>query len=84
MGLSKVFPLSWMLSKVGGLPFCIKTTPIPWPKALHSTTNVFVKLGVARTGVVHIASLSFSKDLVVVLVQENASFFNNVVRGVVI
>jgi hypothetical protein len=73
-----------MLSKERGLPYYIKIAPIPWPKASHSTINVFVKVGVARMRVVHIASLSFSKDLVDASIQENASFFNNVVRGVAI
>jgi hypothetical protein len=65
MGLSKFLSLSWLLSKARGLPYYIKTASIPWPKASHSTINVFVKLGVARMGFVHIASLSFSKYLVV-------------------
>jgi hypothetical protein len=53
-----------MLSKARDLPYCIKNAPMPWPDASQSTINVFVKLGVARTRVVHIASLSFSKSLV--------------------
>jgi hypothetical protein len=82
MGLTKFFPLICMLSKEMGLPSYIKTTLIPWPEASHSTINVFVTLGVVKTGVVHIASLSFLKDLVAYYFQENDSFFNNVVRGV--
>ena len=67
-----------------GLPACIKTTPIPFPKASHSIIKVFVKSSVAKTGVMYIASLRCSKALVASRVHENASFFNNVVRGVVI
>jgi hypothetical protein len=68
MGLTKFFPLSWLLSKARGLPSYIKIAPIPWLEASHFTINVFVKSGVAKMGVVHIASLSFSKDLVASLV----------------
>jgi hypothetical protein len=64
MGLTKFFPLIWLISKAMGLPYYIKTAPIPWSEASHSTVNVFVKSGVAGTREVHIASLSFSKDLV--------------------
>jgi len=38
------------LPKEMGLPYCIKTTPIPFPEASHSTIKVFVKFGVAKTG----------------------------------
>jgi hypothetical protein len=69
MGLSKFFPLSWLLSKGRGLPSRIKTEPIPWIEASHTTINVFVKSSVAETRVVHVASLSFSKYLVAFLVQ---------------
>ena len=65
-----------------GLPSCIKTTPIPFPEASHSTINVFVKFGVAKTSACHIASSRCSKALVASGVHENASIFNNVVRGV--
>jgi hypothetical protein len=71
-------------SKVRGLPSYIKTTPIPWPKESHSTIKVFLKLGVAKIGVLHISPLSFSKSLASSLVQENDSLFNNSIRGVVI
>jgi hypothetical protein len=64
MGLSKFFNLRWLLSKARGLPSCIKIVPMPCPEASHSTIKVFVNLGVARTRVVHIASLRFSKYLV--------------------
>ena len=67
-----------------GLPSCIKTTPIPFPGASHSTIKVFVKSGVAKTGARHIESLRCSKALVASGVHENASFFNNVVRGAAI
>ena len=67
-----------------GLPYCIKTTPIPFLEASHSTINAFVKSGVANTGARHIDSLICSKDLVASRVHENASFFNNVVRGAAI
>ena len=64
-----------------GLPSYIKKTLIPFPKVSHSTIKVFVKSGVAKTGARHIASLRCSKALVASVVQENESFFNNVVRG---
>ena len=67
-----------------GLPSCIKTTPIPFPKASHSTIKVFVNSRVAKTGARHIASLRCSKALVASGVHENASFFNNVVIGAAI
>jgi hypothetical protein len=59
IGLTKFFPLIWLLSKVMGGPYSIKNAPIPCPKASHSTKNVFIKFGVARMGVVQIESLSF-------------------------
>ena len=65
-----------------GLSYFIKTTPIPFPEASHSTIKVFVKSYVAKTGAWHIASLKCSKAFVASGVHENASFFNNVVRGV--
>jgi hypothetical protein len=84
MGLCKSFPLSGQLSKVRGLPSCIRTAPIPFPKASHSTIKVFVKSGVVKTGALHITSLSCSKALVASGVHENASFLVSVVKGVVI
>ena len=63
-----------------GLPSCIKTAPMPFPKASHSTIKVFVKSGVAKTGARHIAS----KALVASGVHGNAYFFNNVVIGAAI
>ena len=67
-----------------GLPFCIKTTLIPFLEASHSTIQFFVNFGVAKTGARHIASLRCSNALVYLGVHENASLFNNVVRGAVI
>jgi hypothetical protein len=84
MGLCKSFPLSDRLSKARGLPYCIRTTPIPFPEASHSTVNVFVKSGVVKTGALHITYLICSKDLVASGVHENASFLFSVVKGVVI
>ena len=75
--------IEW-LSKVTGLPSCIKTTPIPFLEASHSTIKVFVKSRIAKTGARHIASLRCSKALVASRVHENESLFNNVVRGVAI
>jgi hypothetical protein len=49
MALSKFFPLSWIISKERDLPSCIKTEPIPWPRASDSTINVFLKLGVVTS-----------------------------------
>jgi hypothetical protein len=72
------------LSKARGLPSCIRTTPIPFPEASHSTIKVFVKSGVVKTGAFHITSLSFSKALVASGVHENVSFLVSVVKGVVI
>ena len=51
---------------------------------VYSIIKVFVKFGVAMTGAWHIASLRCSKALVDSGVQENAYFFNNVVRGAAI
>jgi hypothetical protein len=82
MGLTNFFPLSCLLSKAKGLPSYNKIAPIPWPKASKYTIIVFLKSIVAKKGVVHISSLSVSKYLVSSYVQENASLFNNVVRGV--
>ena len=67
-----------------GLPSCIKKTPIPFPEASHSIIKVFVKSGIAKTSATSIYSLGCSKDLVASRVHENESFFNNVVRGVII
>ena len=67
-----------------GLPYCIKKTPIPFPEASNSTIKFFVRSGVAKTGARNISSLICSKALVALGVHENASFFNNVVRGVAI
>ena len=64
-----------------GLPSFIKTTPIPFPEASHSTIKVFLRSGVAKTDARHIASLRCSKALVALGVHENAYFFNNFVRG---
>jgi hypothetical protein len=77
MGLCKSLPLSGRLSKARGLPSYIRTTPIPFPE-------VFVKYGVVKTGVVHITSLSCSKDLVASGVHENASFLVSAVKGAAI
>jgi hypothetical protein len=84
MGLCKSFPLSVRLSKSRGLPYFIRTTPIPFPEASHSTIKVFVKSGVVKTGAFHITSLSCSKSLVSFGVHENASFLVSVIKGVVI
>jgi len=84
MGLSKLFPLSLLLSKARVLPHCIKFAPMPWLEASHSTMDIFVKLGVTRMRVVHVASLSSSHDMIAYLVKENVSLFNNFVRGAII
>ena len=75
--------IGWLL-KAMGLPYCIKTTPIPFPEASHCTINVFVKFGVTKTDARNNDSLICSKALVALGVHENPSFFNNVVRGVAI
>jgi hypothetical protein len=82
MGLSKLFPFSWMLSKEMVIPYCIKSAQIPCTEASHSTIKVFVNTRISWIGVIHIANLRFSKALFSSLIQENASFFNNVARGV--
>jgi hypothetical protein len=78
------FPLSGQLSKARGLPSYIRTTPIPFPEASHSTIKVFVKFGVVKTGALHITSLSCSKSLVASGVHENASFLVSVIKGAAI
>ena len=67
-----------------GLPFCIRTTLIPFPRASHSTTKVLVKSHVVKDGALHIVSLSCLKAWAASGVQENAHFLVNVVRGVAI
>ena len=67
-----------------GLSSCIKTTPIPFLEASHSTIKVFVISGVDKAGAWYIASLRCSKAFVASKVHENAYFFNNVVRGAAI
>ena len=84
MGLCKSLPLSGRLSKARFLPSYIRTAPIPFPEASHSTIKVFVKSGVVKTGALHITSLSCSKDLVTSRVHENASFLVSAVKSVVI
>jgi hypothetical protein len=84
MGLCKSLPLSGQLSKARGLPSCIRTAPIPFPEASHSTIKVFVKSGVVKIGAVHITSLSCSKDLVASGVHENAFFLVSAVKGAAI
>jgi hypothetical protein len=84
MGLCKSLPLSGRLSKASGLPYCIRTAPIPFPNASHSTVKVFVKSGVVKTGALHITSLSCSKNLVASGVYENASFLVSAVNGAAI
>ena len=76
-----ILSFDWINFKSNGSSLFIKTTPIPFPEASHSTIKVFVKSGVAKTGARHVASLRCSKALVASVVHENASFFNNVVRG---
>jgi hypothetical protein len=60
----RVSHLDFILSKARGLPSCIRTTPMPFIEASHSTIKVFVKFGVVKIGALHIASLSCSKALV--------------------
>ena len=43
-----------------------------------------MKFGIAKTGVMHISSLTCSKALVASGVHENASFLKNDVRGAAI
>jgi len=64
-----------------GLSSYNKTAPIPFPEASNSTIKVFVKSGIAKTGASHIASLRCSKAFAASRVQENPSFFSNVVRS---
>jgi hypothetical protein len=84
MGLCKSFPLSVQLSKARGLPYCIRTTPIPFLEASHSTIKVFVKSGVVKIGALHIISLSSSKALVASGVHENPSFLVSAIKGAAI
>ena len=67
-----------------GLPPYIKMAPLSFPEASHSTIKIFVKSGVANTGAMHITCLRSSKAFVPYGVQENSSFFSNVVKGAAI
>ena len=67
-----------------GFPYFIKTTPIPFHEASHSTIKVFLKSGIAKIGARDIASLICSKALVASGVRENAYFFNNFIIGAAI
>lgn len=49
---------NYLLVKVGGCPSCVNTTPKPFPEASHSKTNYLMKLGIAKTGVIHMVSLN--------------------------
>ena len=82
--MCKLFPLIGWLSKEMGLPYCIKSMLIQFPKASHSTLKVFMKSGITKIGAQHISSLRCSKSLVASGVHENAYIFNNVVRGAAI
>ena len=84
MGFFKFFPFIRWLVKERGCPSYISTAPIPFPEASSSIIKVFMNPGVAKIGALHMASLSCWKAWVVSGVQENASFFSNVVRGYVI
>src|ERR1700733_12706938 len=84
IALLKNFPLIGRLSKAMGLSSCIRTAPIPFPEASHSTIKVFVNPGVGKTSGWHIGCLRCSKAFVASRVHENASFFNNIVRGAAI
>jgi hypothetical protein len=84
MGLCNSFPLSGQLSKARALPSCIRTTPIPFLEASHSTIKVLVKSRVVKIGSFHITSLSCSNDLVSFGVHENASLLVSDIKGAAI
>jgi hypothetical protein len=84
MGLYKSFPLSVQLSKARAIHYFIRTTPIPFVEASHSTIKVFVKSRVVKIGALQITSLSCSKDLVAFGVHENAFFLVSDVKGAAI
>jgi hypothetical protein len=84
MGLCKSFPLSGQLLKARGIPSCIRTTPIKFPEASHSTIKVFVKFGVVKKGCFHITSLICSKSLLASGFHENASFLVISIKGATI
>ena len=80
----KLFPLIGWLVKEIKCPSHISTAPIPFPEASHSVIKVFVNFGVNKKRALHMAYLSCWKAWVSSRVQENASFFNNDVRGAAI
>ena len=61
-GFPRFFSDSCLLVKAKGRPSYIRTVPIPFPKVSHSNTNVFVKSGRARTGVVHMVFFKIWKS----------------------
>ena len=79
LGILQCIDRNGRISKEMGLPSCIKMAPMPFPNTSHSTIKVFVKSGVVKTIVLHITS--FQKLGPTYGVQENVSFFNNVIRG---
>ena len=70
--------------KANGLPCCIRTTPIPLPKASLLISNGFSKHGMAKTGVKHMAFLGLGKASSTIGDHSKAFFLRRVVKGVVI
>jgi hypothetical protein len=78
---TKSFPLNCLLSKANGLPYCINITPIPFPRASHSTMNVLPKSSVVSTSVEHMASFKSENVKVSSSVYTNDFFLKKICVG---
>lgn len=60
----------------------IKMTPKPIHEASHSNTKDLEKLGMAKTGVLHMAFFKVETAFFVASFHENEFLFSSVVKGV--
>lgn len=80
----KFLPISALLRKAKGWPYCISTMPIATPDASLLITKGLVKLDITSIGVLHITIFKLLKALPTVSNHVNESLFNKVVKGVII